>query len=985
MRKTLWRSSSLFLLCALGACNPESGQVKSQGQADGAEVTRAPQKAELPALGPAVGKAEARPRKSTAFTLEKGEPIAGTLLAQHVQDGRLFLKVRAPIPNGLTFVSAKIKGPRHGVAVPLAQGGMPEAGLAVVRLVDAHPLSRPLEIEVTLSQRKGNGIVHTVTIPPAEPPQPGDALHAAFYRSAAHWFGAERSGSLLNPYVARRFERIAKGVSDQGPVELDRRRRRRGEISEAMSLYTGMTSIEEALQIDRALGVTTNETPTVSLSNVVPVPLAAHPWPEMIAELKTKPVIEPLAQRVPADMLYAHFDDPKAFAELMDTMEAQLAPVFSAFERQAGRAGISARYQQQLMLQRTELSKILGPQAASSMALVMSDPFLREGSDLSILFEVKGEALLMTAFKGFERRAEAKHGPLKRETISLVGHQVRHTSSSDGVVGQYFVKVDGVIIVSNSAAALTHILKAGQAGVPSLAQAGDFQYMRALYPAKAGEAGFVFLGDAFVAHVVSPQVKVLQARRMKAQAELRAVGYATVVHHWLEGRKPPSIQHLVDMGLLPTNGGQHSDGGKITLTDAGPRSAWGDLSSMTPFIEQKIDLITPSEKAAYDRFRETYQEYWRQFIDPVAVQITQSGGLLSLDVRVLPLIDSSEYDEIIETVGKTTVKVPNLGDGLHWTLAVGQQSKLRRELDSVAKGSGLIGEAGLGWVGDWVAVGAPDTAELWNLVLRTGELSASETRYDDRGEDDNVIRDLPVYAMVHVKSAVALAATLTTLQNRVSGVGMRLRWAPVGQYNGVEIVEIAETGGFFGTFSLYYAIIDDVFVISLNRAVVEGMVDRLSKKARTELPGVPAVQSALNLRPRPNGQLLPTLYATHEASRRRRVFGDWYLIDTLSWMGPLPKQPEDRVALAGHWLGAVPQGWGDGAKDPWQIDDAGVVTHTLYGSPAQPRWPAKPGGDSETTRALSSLLWAFGGIAFEGEGKHQGLRVQIRWAGGEAP
>ena len=50
-------------------------------------------------------------------------------------------------------------------------------------------------------------------------------------------------------------------------------------------------------------------------------------------------------------------------------------------------------------------------------------------------------------------------------------------------------------------------------------------------------------------------------------------------------------------------------------------TTYGDLSFLTPLIEMEGDRATPAEKAQYDQFRDQYEDYWRQYFDPIGVRI----------------------------------------------------------------------------------------------------------------------------------------------------------------------------------------------------------------------------------------------------------------------------------------------------------------------------------------------------------------------------
>src|SRR5690606_27931915 len=161
-----------------------------------------------------------------------------------------------------------------------------------------------------------------------------------------------------------------------------------------MALYTGMTAVDEALQADRGLWFRgPQNTDTTPLSEIESVSLPAHPWAEMIAARggDKAVVVEPLAAAVPQDVVYLHFRALRDLVGLSSDLDGWVSPVSQALEAKPGQSFMFDRYQLQLGIERSGLAEKLGHLAANGVAIVASDPFLREGTDVSVIFDVKSE------------------------------------------------------------------------------------------------------------------------------------------------------------------------------------------------------------------------------------------------------------------------------------------------------------------------------------------------------------------------------------------------------------------------------------------------------------------------------------------------------------------------------------------------------------------------------------------------------------------
>jgi hypothetical protein len=361
-------------------------------------------------------------------------PASLSVITTETQGGHVYLWAKDPksiapgaagpasvFEGGIERLTCRVPGKRHAVAVPVPE----EAGLRV-RLVGAEAAPDPLEV---VCQRgadipqpdgemdpAGGGAIQTFRLTGASRTDHKPA-RAAFFQAMASWleararinwmrndptlaYAAARAGKLADPKLPRAD--VAGGPAP------------RGDLGEMMSLYTGVTSAEEALQTDRGLRVRADakavtKARTVALSAIEGVPLPSHPWAAMIAEKKLTPKVEALAALAPADALYLHFGDIRTFVTLLRDVDRFLAPAARALEMSPGEWGLAERYEAQLAVERTGLAEKLGHLAVRSVGVVVGDPLLREGTDVALLFDLENETLLNGVLATFAANAKARH------------------------------------------------------------------------------------------------------------------------------------------------------------------------------------------------------------------------------------------------------------------------------------------------------------------------------------------------------------------------------------------------------------------------------------------------------------------------------------------------------------------------------------------------------------------------------------------------
>jgi hypothetical protein len=761
------------------------------------------------------------------------------------------------------------------------------------------------------------------------------------------------------------------------PERIQRGPVRRSDLGRLMATTTGMVSLQEGLQHDRGLLVRSQAGErTIAIAELEPPSLARHAWPDMQARLpEAEAPEEPLAAAAPADFWYFRFDTPATLGVCLHEAEQWLIPARRLADEEAHAYDVVDRYRAQLGLEWNSADVVRTSVVSAGIALVGSDPYLREGSDVTAIFRTATPDALHDALDETRTR---DHVDLTHGSSSHRGHAIDIHEHASGL-RQHVATTGDYVVVSNSPGAMRAVLDAIDGARDRLADEPDFAYMRARDPAP--HDAYFFAGDRFVARVIGPEQKVLEARRQVALSELLVPGYAALLHGWLRGTRPDSVRALIDTGLLDRAELLHDGGEPIAFTlRAGASSSWGRPSFMTPLIDlPAVTTVSVEEKEAYADFVAGYKDYWSQTIDPFAAGLDLEreveGQRLVFSARVLPLVENTTYDDLQEVVGDARITVPENMPGLRATWAVGADTRVRRQIDSFAAGLGRSG-LGIGWLGGWVEVGVLDRRALAVLVAGLDEDIQLPKRGPRGGmEEFAALAKMPIYVAAEVQNEAALATTLVAARAAANAAapGM-IEWNEHSKYRGSAVVEIRGPKVGEDTPAAYYAIADGVFVLALGLDTLHAAIDRvLDERAPTTTPG--DTQFVLDVEAGEGHGLSTSLaWLLHG-----QALGSQHaaLLDAEALLRGMPGLASSGAFTdaAIRTFGAVPI---DAAgSSHFDMADIGAVSEQL-GSEVRPYYPALP-IEGSPAKAMVDHLRAFRAeVAFEPEPGDAGKSLKIR-------
>ncbi len=858
------------------------------------------------------------------------------------------------------------------------------------------------------------GPKHIKTRPADEPPQPPvfddleglwataqaddfAALATATPDFAFYGFAAQATTRKYGiPMPATRWRGFVNpGV--RAPQVLDR---------QLFETTTGAAAITESLQMERMLSANFRDDSkrTVAIDSIQGIDIAEHPWEKMMAG--KKPVPEPLAKLVPADNYYVAFNNVRKLLEFNELLEQWGTSLARAYELHSRDYGLKHRYQEQLCLESTPLAKTLGPLVLRGVALTGHDAYLREGSDVAILFHVNNQQVFLSAVNRFIEQARKKHGDrLKEGKDNYEGVEIESYVTPLREVSLHRASFDDFVVYANSPVGLRRILDARRGKIKPLADSLDFQYMRTIFRADdKAEDGFVFLSDPFIRQLVGPAGKIKEKRRLEALTSLNMLSEGALYTAWTTG-KPPADREaiLAATGLKPEEVPQPE--GKTLAWDGARQTAVSDayntIGFATPLVETAIEKVTEREAEAYRQFRLQYLGLWRQYFDPIGMRISVTDERVKLDTYILPLIENSSYNELRRVTGNGTITLEPgkispktlIQFVMHLSPAVGDRGELIGLFNQqwgVARDSDLMSL--IGWaldpVGKWFIVRLDDSPVYSKLAAM---LESGDALNEANGEEiARLVFQIPVVVGMDVKNPLSFGAALTAARLSVmKALPGGLTWEPLEEpYKGVKIVRIQATPAGvrelpFGPRrpgrdpflpAVYYAMIEGGFFLTPNEALLHDLIDRSQGKEDDKVKTV-EVNSSLYLSPAAAEKSKGLIEKYLEAQVHQQALSNepiWY---ALYRAGLVPADADARQAraIAERYLGFVPVS-PDGTAYSYDRKTDEVV-NARHGSQRRPKTPKALAEDAPLQQLLDQLRSIRADLRFREDGIHTVLTV----------
>lgn len=740
-----------------------------------------------------------------------------------------------------------------------------------------------------------------------------------------------------------------------------------------MELFSGERSVEAALQTRSQLRSEVDKfRPSISISELRPPAVVRHPWKEMLKILGSTVPAEPLANVVPADFYYVRANNIGALLELIDEVDAWGTPAMHLIKGRTEQVDMLKRYRTQLGLSGSELSRLLGPELIEQLVLTGSDPFLRQGSDVTLVFKPRNGRLLLAGLEQDLAETATAHGVLSRTESSIPGAAtLSHAVTANGRVNRWLTSYKDWVIVSNSETAVRRIVQVMDGKAPALSDEDDFRYMLAR-DSREVEQVLAYAGDRFMESIVSPRSRLLDARRQIALAELQRPGFAALLHGWVHGSAPATLAELQKSRLLTTDDQRHFDGQPIQFAPGdAPCSAWGSPRSLVPVLDlPDLAKVTTTEKRAYESFVGRYEGLWATALDPIAFRLraekNKERHAISATMRVLPLVRDSDYSQVAELAGKQRISEGRNPGGARVIFAIAPDSELRRELTRSSRG--LLGrELKLDWLGAWGMIGILDAPALLTAAQRAGYAPEPRTDAEWRPDELAAITSSPVYAALGVKNKAAALLVLTVLKAQF-GEGLA-SFSTHSRHRETIVTEV----NIEGEVKFYYALTARALYVAFLPETLNTLLDL---DARGETPAAARGASGpgqfvWDMHAQEGGALTQVLSWAFEAQARHRVPGDTAEMLLLGAPGSAGTAAGYRE-ISLNYLGSIPFTQ-DGKM--FELRASGVAD-PVRGSAFERTWPKLPVPGSPVPKVLAAVSRLTSRLGFDEEPSPAGGAVQ---------
>jgi hypothetical protein len=818
----------------------------------------------------------------------------------------------------------------------------------------------------------------------------------------------------------------------------------RREQVDLFSVFSGALAVQESLQLDtlRGDGPRRGGQPRpASVKELTGPTIKSHPWKEMLAG--REPEVSELAGYVPADQYLIQARSLVKLVDLAETGDLWATHLFKQATQDATSARVGDRLREQLAIRVSPLTKPLYDAVVEQVAVTGSDLYLREGSDVTLIFKVRQPGVFKARMDQFLDEA-ANTANAKRTAGRVGGVEYVHVDTPDRRVHVFSAwPREDLHVRGNSLVGLARVLAAirgeTETGDPivRLSETDEFRYIRTLMPEGAPEEDvFVYLSDPFIRNLVGPKLKLTERRRMLGYNHLRMINHAAMMYRTQYGHRAKTLDDLVAGGCARDVYGEgplaSPFGGEYALGENG-LTGWcsklGTPRQLTPCCELPLDNVTQEEAEAYQAFLNEYNSYWRTFFDPIAIRIRVSPEQYRAETIVLPLIDNSLYTGLSEVLGGEpqpldTLPVPK---GNIFTLAmqfdkekfasqlpdvVGEFS---RELADVAPADvqrldvKALVERGLG---NQVALHMYDATQLFEFNLTSflgqalGTFGGRSFFNDDILWISMLVASLnsPVYLSVPVHDAKVVDEFLDSLDPLLATVARRPEQGWFFEVNtDFYSLPAGESASRVRTFALsfgplkwrfFWARIGDGLYVATKKFVLDDIATaHAARKDGGPAESGPAAHAMVRIRPEHWQKVLPDFQLGWAENSRIACLKNLGMLTGVARAyaaehangshADAEKSAQEILAEAGALYGVdfLSPGGGEYAL----ATDGRTMEHTVYGSQLQPRQPEQPGPNSETAQAIGALGGVAVSLTFLEDGLHAVLEINRQPHQGAAP
>ncbi len=372
-------------------------------------------------------------------------------------------------------------------------------------------------------------------------------------------------------------------------------------------------------------------------------------------EAGKEPQLHDIARLVPADQYFLHFNSLKSLGELIDFSDFWGGNLQELFHVRAQDNRVEQKLENQLCLRRQGLSELFADQVIGEIAITGGDPYLLEGTDLSVLLRVENPQLFRQAAMGWLEQVKQKHPGVVSRDFNYRGQKVNAHYTKDRLVSSFVVEKDEYVIYSNSHRGVRRIIDTIAGLSDSLHAASDYRYVTTmLNPSDQNDSGYLFVSEQAIKRLVAPAAKISQKRRRQCFNNLVMLNNASLFYRLEYGRSPETLSELIDKRFVdagkivcPHGGAYTWDAARDTCTC----SLHNRIKYLTPNCELNVLRVSKAEAEEYARYQQRYAAFWGEVFDPLAIRITVAPRI-KFETCVLPFANSGYYGHLRRLVAE---------------------------------------------------------------------------------------------------------------------------------------------------------------------------------------------------------------------------------------------------------------------------------------------------------------------------------------------
>jgi len=454
----------------------------------------------------------------------------------------------------------------------------------------------------------------------------------------------------IEPSYGRVYLRGYPGDRDRDDDEVD-----------FYSLLSGGLAIRESLQLDTIRSADDSCRDT-DIRILTPPQIDSHPYNEMIKG--KEPVLFKLDSFIPQEFYSVHFSDTTRALDFFDYLNEVGGGLHSRFTMTPVEFDIKNKIMTQLALKENKEARAFYSKVIEEMTITGSDPFVIEGTDVSLVLKIKIPVMFNSTIARYRKEFRKKF-KAEMKTINVAGVSAEFLTAGYRKVNSILVRLPGdIVVISNSVKAAERVILTYKKKHTSLADAPDYRYMRTIYRGeRKSEDGFIYLSEAFIRHLVSPELRIKEARRMAAAVKLATLEKFIIYYYQLKGKFPEGIKDVLaamDEKPLVQEGRKKTVmnyAGLFSRLDIAGNSfsaiheQYGRIGYMVPNIEAEAGMVSGHEAESYNVFSKEYSDYWKEYFDPIGVRFRFAEGGIEMDTCILPLIENSMYNSLREMFG----------------------------------------------------------------------------------------------------------------------------------------------------------------------------------------------------------------------------------------------------------------------------------------------------------------------------------------------